>query len=105
MSLYLKVLLLSVAVPFVLSFYRPLGFYRRPLALLASIGAVLIIFGSWDIWATLQGHWWFERSGIYGIYWLSLPLEEWLFFVVIPFCCLFTWEIVKYLWRKLCIHY
>jgi len=100
MSLYVQILLGAGIVPFILSFYPPLRFYRRPFALVASIGAVLLVFGSWDVLATLNHHWYFERSGIYGLYLLMLPLEEWLFFVVITFCCLFTWETIKYIWKK-----
>jgi lycopene cyclase domain-containing protein len=100
MSLYLKILIFAGAVPFILSFYPPLKFYRRPLALLASIGSVLIVFGLWDILATLNQHWYFVAKGIYGIYFLALPLEEWLFFIVITFCCLFTWEVIKYFWKE-----
>ena len=85
MSLYLKVLLLAGIFPLLLSFYKPLNFYRKPQALAGSILFVLIIFGVWDVLATQNGHWWFETTGIYGVYFLGLPLEEWLFFVVIPF--------------------
>lgn len=100
MSLYLKILFFAGIAPFILSFYPPLNFYRRPYALLASIGSVLIVFGLWDILATIHQHWHFLATGIYGRYLLALPLEEWLFFIVITFCSLFTWEIVKYFWRK-----
>lgn len=100
MSLYLKILLMAGIIPFILSFYKPLKFYRRPAALFFSLTAVLVVFGGWDIWATISQHWHFERSGIYGLYFLALPLEEWLFFMVITFCCLFTWEVVKFFWRK-----
>jgi lycopene cyclase domain-containing protein len=94
------VLLLSGIVPFALSFYPPLKFYRNIKALLISIGSILIIFGGWDVFATYRGHWWFDDAGVYPIRLLNLPIEEILFFIVIPFCCIFTWEVIKFFRRE-----
>jgi lycopene cyclase domain-containing protein len=91
------VLLLSVIVPFVGSLWPPLGFYKHWRALLFSLGLVVLIYGAWDIFATWRGHWHFSPDGVYGLTIINLPLEEWLFFMVIPFCCLFTWEAIKYI--------
>jgi len=91
------VLVLSLAVPLLISVWPPLKFYKSPRALLYSIGAVVVIYGLWDVFATWRGHWHFDPSGVWGIQIINLPLEEWLFFVVIPFCCLFTWEAIKYI--------
>lgn len=96
MSKYMAVLLLSVSVPFVLSFYPALKIYHNIRALLISIGLILVIFGTWDIFATARGHWYFNEDGVWGLRVINLPLEEVLFFVVIPFCCIFTWEVIKY---------
>jgi len=90
-------LLLSIAVPLLLSFYPPLKFYRRPQALFGSIGLIVVIFGVWDVFATWRGHWWFNPRGVWTPRIINLPVEEVLFFVVIPFCCLFTWEAIKYI--------
>jgi len=97
MSSYLQVLLISISVPFILSFYPPLGFYRNIKALFFSILLILLIFGSWDVFATWRGHWFFEESAISGLHILNLPVEEWLFFPVITFCCIFTWEALKFI--------
>ncbi|MBN1913197.1 MAG: lycopene cyclase domain-containing protein [Candidatus Omnitrophica bacterium] len=97
MSKYAITLFLSLLGPLCLSFYPPLGFYRNKRALIYAISSVLFIFGLWDIFATWRGHWFFDARGIYGIKIVNLPVEEWLFFVVIPFCCIFTWEALKYL--------
>jgi len=100
MSSYLKVLILSGSIPFILSFWPPLKFYRNFKALAFSILIVLLIFGSWDVFATYRGHWYFNPEGVLGINIINLPLEEVLFFIVIPFCCIFTWEAIKYLKHK-----
>jgi len=101
MSKYALTLLLSLSVPLALSFYRKLNFYRRPKALFLSLGAVTLLYGLWDVFAVFRGHWRFCDSGVWPLRIINLPLEEILFFPVITFCCLFTWEAVKYLKAKL----
>ncbi|MCF7908285.1 MAG: lycopene cyclase domain-containing protein [Candidatus Omnitrophica bacterium] len=101
MSDYLKVLILSVLVPFACSFYRPLRFYENLKALLVSVGLVVLIFGAWDILATARGHWHFNPQGVGSLKIINLPLEEVLFFIVIPFCCIFTWEAINYIKNKI----
>ncbi|MFA4909192.1 MAG: lycopene cyclase domain-containing protein [Candidatus Omnitrophota bacterium] len=100
MSEYMAVLLISLSLPLLLSFWPPLKFYRRLSAFTAAIGATLLVFGGWDVLAAARGHWSFRREAVRPFRFLGLPLEEILFFVVIPFCCLFTWETLKYLERK-----
>jgi len=94
------ILLWSLSVPFIASFWPPLKFWRNWRALCLSIFFILIIFGSWDIFATWRGHWHFNPQGVGSITLVNLPLEEVLFFVIIPFCCIFTWEAVNYINNK-----
>ena len=97
MSKYMLVLLASGIIPFILSFWPPLGFWKNSKALALSIICVTLIFGLWDVFATFRGHWAFSPDGVFKIRIINLPLEEVLFFVVIPFCCIFTWEALRYL--------
>jgi lycopene cyclase domain-containing protein len=97
MSKYMTVLVLSGIVPFALSFWPGLKLYRNWRSLLLSTLLILLIFGSWDVFATWRGHWYFNPQGVGNIKIINLPLEEVLFFVVIPFCCIFTWEAVNYI--------
>jgi lycopene cyclase domain-containing protein len=99
-SPYMGILLFSLSVPLIFSFWPPLKFYRHVRALFYSIGIIVLLFGGWDIFATYRGHWDFSPSGVYPFRVINLPLEEVLFFVVIPFCCVFTWESLKYIKRK-----
>lgn len=100
MSKYGLLLLISIAAPFVLSFWPGLKFYRHLKALVASIAFIVLIFGSWDVFAAWRGHWSFAPGAVCGIRVLGLPLEELLFFVVVPFCCIFTWEALEFLRRR-----
>ncbi len=101
MSEYAWILALSLSLPFALSFYRPLKFYSNGKALFLSIFWILFLFGGWDVWATHRGHWSFNPDSIWGIYLFNLPLEEVAFFLVIPFCCIFSWEVVLFFKKKL----
>lgn len=52
---------------------------------------VAIPFILWDAWFTQIGVWWFNDKYLLGIRLLGLPLEELLFFICIPFSCMFTY--------------
>lgn len=62
-----------------------------------SILVPAIIFILWDEFFTRLGVWGFNPRYISGIYMGSLPLEEILFFICIPYACLFTYEALKFL--------
>ncbi len=69
---------------------------RRPKRLLFTILLVLIPFLIWDAYAISQGHWYFDESGILGVYLPGeIPLDELLFFIVIPFASILTLEAVR----------
>ena len=101
MSDYMKVLAAAGIVPFALSFWPGLKLWSNWRALFASIAGVLAVFGAWDVLAVSRGHWRFSPQAVSGVHIVNLPLEEVLFFVVIPFCCIFTWEVINYFKRKL----
>jgi lycopene cyclase domain-containing protein len=96
MSLYLKVEILSIAVPFLLSFDKKVRFYKMWKSLLPSIlisGALFVIP---DIIFTRLGIWGFNQRYHSGILISGLPLEEWLFFLLIPYACLFIHYVFRY---------
>jgi isorenieratene synthase len=92
-SAYLLFDLLVLAGPLGLSLLRgPTQWFHRwskaSVALLAAAPWVL-----WDVLVTGR-HWDFSEAYVLGPRVASLPLEEWGFFVVVPFACLFSWEIL-----------
>jgi lycopene cyclase domain-containing protein len=93
----MALLLLSVFFPFLFSFYPPLKFWRNLKPLIFTLTILVAVFGGWDVFAAWRGHWSFDSRGVNGLKIINLPVEEWLFFVVIPFCCIFTWEALKFI--------
>ena len=61
-----------------------------------AIGIPALIFITWDNWFTGMGVWGFNQRYITGLYIAHLPIEEVLFFICIPYACLFTYEAVNY---------
>jgi lycopene cyclase domain-containing protein len=65
MSLYLTILLLSVAVPFLLSFDKRLQFYKKWKNVLPSIFIVAAVYIAFDIYLTSLGVWGFVFALFY----------------------------------------
>ncbi|WP_455381813.1 lycopene cyclase domain-containing protein [Salinispira pacifica] len=95
MSLYLIVDLAVLFFPLVLSFDRKVAFYRRWPAAFTAIITVGAIFVVWDIFATQRGDWSFSSDHTGHLRIFGLPLEEILFFVTVPYACIFVYEVVR----------
>ncbi|UCH66177.1 MAG: lycopene cyclase domain-containing protein [Ignavibacterium sp.] len=61
--------------------------------MLIAIVIPAIPFLLWDALVT-GTHWNFNPKYVSGIKIINLPIEEILFFITIPFACLFTWEMI-----------
>lgn len=87
---YLIVNILTIIICFSFSFHPKIRFYRYFGAFLLASVTVGVPFVLWDIWFTARGVWWFHDNYIMGLRIVGLPIEEILFFVCIPFSCVFT---------------
>lgn len=95
MSRYLLINILTVLFPVILSFESKIAFYRKFKFYLFSILTVSPVYLVWDAIATRRGDWGFNPLYLTGIYGMGLPLEEILFFVTVPFSCIFIYETIK----------
>jgi len=93
MSTYLQVLTFSIVVPFIFSFHNKILFYKQWPAFFKANALVAIPFLIWDEVFTRNGVWGFTDEHIIGTDLFSLPIEEILFFIIIPYCCVFTYEV------------
>ncbi|MFM7682713.1 MAG: lycopene cyclase domain-containing protein [Bacteroidota bacterium] len=94
MSVYGWVILFSIAGPFALSFDKKVNFIRYWKPILISVVCVGIPFLIWDELFTQLEVWGFNSTYLFGIYLGHLPLEEVLFFLVVPYCCVFIHEVL-----------
>jgi len=69
---------------------------RRWRRLLLTLLPVVAVFTLWDLAAIAAGHWTFDREQMTGIVFPGgLPLDEVLFFIVVPICALLGFEAVR----------
>ncbi|BDX31222.1 lycopene cyclase [Mycobacterium antarcticum] len=71
------------------------GVYRQPRRLITSVLPVALVFLIWDAIAVAADVWWYNPRYLLGLIAPGeLPLEELLFFVVIPVCGVLTYSAV-----------
>lgn len=95
MSLYFWILLGTISGPFLLSFDKKVHFYTRWKHLFPAMLVVAIAFIVWDEFFTQWGIWGFTDKYLQGIYLGHLPLEECLFFLLVPYACVFIYEVLR----------
>ena len=95
MSLYLWVILSAFIGPLALSFDKKVHFYTYWKTIFIGILVVASLFLVGDELFTQWKVWGFNPDYVLGIYLGNLPLEEVLFFVIVPYNCLFIHEVQK----------
>ena len=88
---YLLINFFTIIICFVYSFDRRIQFHKHFITFLKSSIIVAIPFIIWDIYFTKTGVWWFNADYLIGLTLVNLPIEEILFFICIPFSCVFTY--------------
>lgn len=89
---YLAVNAGTLIFPFLLSFDKKVAFYRQWKFLLWGLIPTGLFFIFWDILFTRWGIWGFNDQYISGIHLGNLPIEEWMFFLTVPYSCVFIYE-------------
>ncbi|MCU0327354.1 MAG: lycopene cyclase domain-containing protein [Chitinophagales bacterium] len=97
---YLLVNLGCILVPFLASFYPKWPFFRQFKAFAYANLVVSAWFILWDVLFTYRGVWGFTPDFLIGIYFFHLPIEEILFFICIPFACVFTYFAFEFILPK-----
>lgn len=88
---YALILFFTIIICFIASFDKRIQFNLQFGSFLKAAILVAIPFIAWDIWFTAHGVWWFNTNYTLGFVIGGLPIEEWLFFICIPFSCVFTY--------------
>jgi lycopene cyclase domain-containing protein len=98
---YCYILIATILYPLLQSFESKLKFYKKWKSLLVALLICVIVHVSIDILFTNLGVWSFNPNYILGIKLLNLPVEEWLFFIVIPYACIFIYEVLNYFFEDI----
>ncbi len=98
---YIALDVFSFLIPFLFSFEKKwMHFIRFWKPYFSAIFIVGIFFILWDIYFAYENVWGFNDDYLLGIRWFKLPLEEWLFFLLIPYSSNFIHYSLAYFFPK-----
>lgn len=99
---YLLLDVFSFLIPFLFSFERKrMHFIQHWKAYFTAIFSVGIFFILWDSYFAYKDVWGFNDQYLIGLKILKLPIEEWLFFLLIPYASVFIHYSLKYFLPKI----
>lgn len=100
MSYYFWINIAAISIPLIVSFDSRLKFHHKWKYLFPAMLATMLVFVPWDIIKTSMGVWGFNQQHLLGYWFFNLPVEELMFFIAIPFACVFTYHSLGYLIKK-----
>lgn len=93
---YVALLAGCLLVTLPLELWLHTGVYRRWRRLLVAVVPVFVMFGAWDVYAVIHRQWWYDAGQTIGVLLPHrIPIEEALFFVVVPVCAVLAFEAVR----------
>lgn len=93
---YLLINFLTIFFPIVLSFDKRVAFHKSWKYIFPGLIISGLVFLIWDYLFTILDVWSFNPDYVLGVYILNLPLEEILFFITVPFACIFIYECLNH---------
>jgi lycopene cyclase domain-containing protein len=93
---YLALMAICLVVTLPLELVLGARVWRQPRRLARALALPFAVFVVWDVIAIHRGHWSYDPRYVTG--WdlpFDLPIEEAVFFLVIPICGLLTYEAVQ----------
>lgn len=94
--LYLWLDLAALAGPLLLSFDKKVRYVTNWKNVFLASFIISVPFLVWDIVFTHKGVWGFNEDYLIGLRVFGLPIEEILFFFIVPFACVFIYECYNY---------
>ncbi|MGZ8477635.1 MAG: lycopene cyclase domain-containing protein [Candidatus Binatia bacterium] len=93
---YLFINVFIIAIPLALTFDKRTAYFHQIPAVGFATGVVSACYLIWDVLVTARGEWSFNGKYLTGVHLLNIPLEEVLFFITVPYSCLFIYEVVLF---------
>lgn len=93
---YFMLLGISLFYPLIQSFEKRVFMFRKIKFMIPGILLTASVYIVWDLLFTKAGIWGFNHNYTKDFYLAGLPLEEWLFFIIVPYCCFFLYEVLRY---------
>lgn len=93
---YLLINFLTVIFPVALSFDKRVQFYKSWRYIWPGMLITGLVFLFWDVLFVLKNVWSFNPDRVIGLNIFHLPLEEVLFFLTVPFACIFIYACLNY---------
>jgi lycopene cyclase domain-containing protein len=94
-GLYLLLMGLTFLGPFTRAFEPRIRYIGQTKHLALATVFMMALFIPWDVVKTATGVWGFNPRYLVGPSLWGLPLEEWLFFVVVPWATFFIYEVLQ----------
>jgi len=93
---YLALLAGCLVVTAPLELVLRVGVYARWRLVLLAVVPEFVVFVGWTLYAIAQGHWHYDAAQTLDLRLAGgLPLEEVLFFLIVPLCAVLTLEAVR----------
>lgn len=92
---YLLLNIVTLLGPLALSFDKKVAFYRSWKSLFPAMLITGALFLIWDVLFTEAGVWHFNPDYVLGVYFLGLPIEEWMFFFTVPYASVFIYACMR----------
>lgn len=92
---YVTLLLISIIGPLMLSFDKKVAFYKEWKYLYIPVFFVSLAYIVWDILFTRMGIWEFNKDYLLKVFISELPLEEYGFFIVVPYASAFVYACIR----------
>jgi lycopene cyclase domain-containing protein len=92
--IYIYLLLAVLAIAIFLQRKYKIHLYRSYKEELIYISALLALFIPCDIYAVNKGVWAFPGNGLLGLYFYTLPVEEIIFMVIIPYFSIILYKVI-----------
>jgi lycopene cyclase domain-containing protein len=97
---YLFINIFSILFPLLFSFHPKIRFYKEWKFVFPALLITSACFLVWDYFFTKWNVWSFNPKYVTGIYLAGMPVEEWMFFIFIPFSCIFIYHCLNIFFEK-----